>query len=162
LKANGFRSIWLDASFEHCWLNITFSRKERPLARDKNKARALFEERQKVYCLADFHFVVKADLTSVRGRENDLERDVFVTPAACSSAAPSATIKPRNIFATAVHVAGHTPPDGNDLYLMTDQGGRMKLKLFTVLIMMAALTRGRMRQERRGSREGSDRQAGRR
>jgi shikimate kinase len=64
LKDQGFRSIWLDASFEHCWLNITFSRKERPLARDKNKARALFEERQKVYCLADFHFVVKPDLTS--------------------------------------------------------------------------------------------------
>ena len=64
LKEHGFTSVWLDASFEHCWLNITFSRKERPLARDKTKAKALFDERQKVYCLADLHFVVRADYTS--------------------------------------------------------------------------------------------------
>ena len=64
LKDSGFTSVWLDASFEHCWLNITFSRKERPLARDKTKAKALFDERQKIYCLADLHFVVRADYTS--------------------------------------------------------------------------------------------------
>ena len=64
LKEHGFTSVWLDASFEHCWLNITFSRKERPLARDKTKAKALFDERQKIYCLADLHFVVRADYTS--------------------------------------------------------------------------------------------------
>ena len=36
LKAHGLTSVWLESTFEHCWLNISFSRKDRPLARDKN------------------------------------------------------------------------------------------------------------------------------
>jgi len=64
LKAHGFTGVWLEATFEHCWLNITFSRKERPLARNKAKARSLFDERQKVYCLADWHFIIRRDHTS--------------------------------------------------------------------------------------------------
>ena len=64
LKAHGFTSVWLESTFEHCWLNIAFSRKERPLARDKKKARRLFDERQEIYCLADWHFIVRSDYTS--------------------------------------------------------------------------------------------------
>jgi len=64
LKAHGYTTVWLESTFEHCWLNISNSRKERPLARDKQSTWKLFEERQKVYCLADWHFVVKADFTS--------------------------------------------------------------------------------------------------
>lgn len=64
IKAHDFTTVWLEATFEHCWLNITFSRKDRPLARDKKKARELFEERQKVYCLADWHFVIRPGNTS--------------------------------------------------------------------------------------------------
>jgi shikimate kinase len=64
IKAGSFESVWLEATFEHCWLNITFSRKQRPLARDKQKALQLFEERLKVYCLADSRFVVRNDSTS--------------------------------------------------------------------------------------------------
>lgn len=64
LKTSGFTSVWLESTFEHCWLNITFSRKDRPLARDKQSAFRLFEERQKVYCLADWHFIVRSDYTS--------------------------------------------------------------------------------------------------
>lgn len=64
LKSNGFTSVWLESSFEHCWLNISFSRKDRPLARDKVSARKLFDERQEVYCLADWHFIVRPDFTS--------------------------------------------------------------------------------------------------
>jgi shikimate kinase len=64
LKEHDFTSVWLESSFEHCWLNISFSRKDRPLARDKESARALFEERQEVYCLADWHFIVRPDFTS--------------------------------------------------------------------------------------------------
>jgi shikimate kinase len=60
----GFTSIWLESSFEHCWFNIKFSRKERPLARDKEKAKKLFEERQRIYCLADWHFLVRPGLNS--------------------------------------------------------------------------------------------------
>jgi shikimate kinase len=64
IKESGFTSVWLESSFEHCWYNIKFSRKSRPLARDKDAARLLFDERQKVYCLADWHFLIKPGLTS--------------------------------------------------------------------------------------------------
>lgn len=64
IRGKGVTSIWLDASFNHCWVNISRSRKERPLARNKAAAQKLFDERQEVYCLADWHFVVKPDLTS--------------------------------------------------------------------------------------------------
>ena len=64
LKASDYTTVWLEATFEHCWLNITFSKKDRPLARDKEKAIKLFEARQKVYCLADWHFVIRSGLTS--------------------------------------------------------------------------------------------------
>lgn len=64
LKASGYTSVWLDATFEHCWLNISFSRKERPLARDKQATMKLFEERQKVYCLADWHVTIRSGFTS--------------------------------------------------------------------------------------------------
>jgi len=64
IKTKGLTSIWLESTFEHCWYNIKGSHKERPLARDKQKARKLFEERKKVYCLADWHFVIKPEYSS--------------------------------------------------------------------------------------------------
>lgn len=64
IKMQSFTSIWLESSFEHCWQNIRFSRKERPLAKNKEQARKLFDERQKLYCLADWHFVIRPDFTS--------------------------------------------------------------------------------------------------
>lgn len=64
ISSNGYTSVWLESSFEHCWYNIKFSRKERPLARNKEQAKALFDERQKFYCLADWHFLIKPGLTS--------------------------------------------------------------------------------------------------
>ena len=64
IREHRFTSVWLESSFDHCWYNLKFSRKERPLARDKEAARALFEERQRSYCLADWHFVVQSGLTS--------------------------------------------------------------------------------------------------
>ena len=64
IQASGMTSIWLDATFDHCWNNIRRSRKERPLARNKEATRKLFDERQEIYCLADWHFVVKPDLSS--------------------------------------------------------------------------------------------------
>lgn len=71
LKASGYTSVWLESTFEHCWLNISFSKKDRPLARDKQSALRLFEERQKLYCLADWHFIVRPDYTSY-----DVARDI--------------------------------------------------------------------------------------
>jgi len=64
IKRAEFTSIWLESSFEHCWYNIKFSKKERPLARSKKAALKLFEERQKDYCLADVHLVIRPELNS--------------------------------------------------------------------------------------------------
>ncbi len=64
IKSRGFTTVWLESSFEHCWLNISASKRVRPLARNKSDARRLFEERQRVYCLADWHFIVKPEFNS--------------------------------------------------------------------------------------------------
>lgn len=56
--------IWLESSFEHCWQNIKNSKRERPIAKNKNHARKLFEERKKFYCLADWHYIVRPELNS--------------------------------------------------------------------------------------------------
>ncbi|HEY0658547.1 MAG TPA: shikimate kinase [Pyrinomonadaceae bacterium] len=64
IKKYDFTSVWLESSFEHCWQNIKFSKKERPLAKNKHEARFLFDEREKIYCLADWHFIVKPGFTS--------------------------------------------------------------------------------------------------
>lgn len=64
LRSHRFTTIWLESTFEHCWLNISFSHKDRPLARDRAGAEKLFNERQKVYCLAEWHFVVRPGSTS--------------------------------------------------------------------------------------------------
>lgn len=57
-------TVWLESTFEHCWFNIIQSRKERPLAKDKRRAKNLFDQRQKLYCLADWHFIIKPEFTS--------------------------------------------------------------------------------------------------
>lgn len=57
-------SVWLESTFEHCWRNISCSKQERPMAKDKKSVQKLFEERQKIYCLADWHLIVKPELTS--------------------------------------------------------------------------------------------------
>lgn len=64
IKDHKCTSIWLESDFEHCWRNITFSRTVRPLAKDKMTVKKLFDERNKVYCLADWHLVVRPELTS--------------------------------------------------------------------------------------------------
>ena len=64
LKKHGLTSVWLESTFQHCWRNIRMSKKERPLARNKVAARKLFDERQKLYALADWHFVIKPGFTS--------------------------------------------------------------------------------------------------
>ncbi len=64
IKKHKCTTVWLESSFEHCWFNIRQSRKERPLARDKRQAKRLFEQRQKVYCLADWHFIIKPEFNS--------------------------------------------------------------------------------------------------
>lgn len=64
LKQTGLTSVWLESTFQHCWRNIRMSRKERPLARDKSAAQKLFDERQKIYALADWHFIIRPEFNS--------------------------------------------------------------------------------------------------
>lgn len=64
IKNHECTTVWLESSFEHCWFNIRKSKKERPLAKDKRRAKKLFEQRQKIYCLADWHFIIKPEFTS--------------------------------------------------------------------------------------------------
>ncbi len=64
IKERNFTTVWLESTFEHCWRNIRSSKRERPLAKNKQHARQLFDERQRFYCLADWHFIIKPDLTS--------------------------------------------------------------------------------------------------
>jgi shikimate kinase len=64
IKEQNLTTVWLESSFEHCWRNIRMSKRERPLAKNKPDTLKLFEEREKLYCLADWHFIIKPDLTS--------------------------------------------------------------------------------------------------
>jgi shikimate kinase len=64
IRALGLTSVWLESTFEHCWTNIRKSRKKRPLAQNRAAALELFESRRAIYCLADWHFIVRPDLTS--------------------------------------------------------------------------------------------------
>jgi shikimate kinase len=65
IRKNGCTVVWLESTFEHCWRNIVTSKyRQRPLAKNRQMAEKLFADRQKIYCLSDWHFVVKAELTS--------------------------------------------------------------------------------------------------
>ena len=64
IKSRNYTTIWLESTFEHCWLNIAGSKRVRPLATNKVDAFRLFEERQRIYCLADWHFIIKPELNS--------------------------------------------------------------------------------------------------
>jgi shikimate kinase len=64
IKERNFTTVWLESSFEHCWRNIRLSKRDRPLAKNKLESRRLFDDRQRFYCLAVWHFIVKPDLTS--------------------------------------------------------------------------------------------------
>lgn len=64
IKTHDYTSVWLESSFDHCWQNIRLSKKERPLAQNKTQARKLFAEREKYYCLADWHFIIKPGFSS--------------------------------------------------------------------------------------------------
>ncbi len=76
IKSHGFISVWLESTFDHCWQNIKFSRKERPLAASKTQTQRLFEEREKLYCLADWHFIIKPGFNSY-DIANQIAEEVF-------------------------------------------------------------------------------------
>ncbi|MCA1613822.1 MAG: AAA family ATPase [Acidobacteria bacterium] len=57
-------TVWLDAPFELCWKRIAVhagrGERERPLARERERARALYDERRALYGLADARVEVGA------------------------------------------------------------------------------------------------------
>ncbi len=55
LHAHGCLTVWLDAPFELCWQRIAASPEARPLARDVESARRLYDERRALYGLAELH-----------------------------------------------------------------------------------------------------------
>lgn len=64
IKSAGYLTVWLEASFDHCWRNISRSRKKRPLASNRTEAAKLFEERKSLYCLADCHIIIRPGSSS--------------------------------------------------------------------------------------------------
>jgi hypothetical protein len=45
-------------------MNIQRSKKVRPLAKDRETTRRLFDERMASYCLAEWHFLIKPEYSS--------------------------------------------------------------------------------------------------
>lgn len=65
IKEHKCTSVWLESTFEHCWRNINASKKERPLVKNKRQVKTLFNDREKFYCLAEWHFIMKPGMTSL-------------------------------------------------------------------------------------------------
>lgn len=52
------RTIWLDVPFDICWQRIIEANENRPLARDENETRTLFDSRREVYRQAEIHIKI--------------------------------------------------------------------------------------------------------
>ena len=53
IRQYGWLSVWLDVPFDVCWARIEGSVEDRPLAKTREQAQALFDLRQPIYELAD-------------------------------------------------------------------------------------------------------------
>lgn len=52
-------TVWLDAPFELCWRRIMNAGRSRPLARDEQRARRLYDKRRALYGLAQLRIEVR-------------------------------------------------------------------------------------------------------
>lgn len=57
------RAVWLDTPFEVCWQRIAASGGERPLARDKEQARRLYQRRRPIYQMATLRVETSGELS---------------------------------------------------------------------------------------------------
>jgi shikimate kinase len=64
VNEHGGFTIWLNAPFELCWRRIESERTERPLGRDFNTARELYDRRRAFYDEATFHVEVSEEKTA--------------------------------------------------------------------------------------------------
>ena len=55
-------SVWLDEPFDVCWARIESSSEDRPLAKNREQALALYERRRPIYQLASIHVQNLEDL----------------------------------------------------------------------------------------------------
>lgn len=58
-------AVWLDAPFDLCWQRIEASAETRPLARTREVAEKLFDDRRSIYEQAHFHVAVSSSRTAV-------------------------------------------------------------------------------------------------
>ena len=61
-RKHGCLAVWLDAPFDLCWQRIGDVDDSRPFARDREKARRLYDERLAAYRLAELHVRVTPEL----------------------------------------------------------------------------------------------------
>ena len=64
-------SVWLDTPFEVCWARIETSAEDRPLAKIRSQALALYERRRPVYQLAMIHIRQEENLEDLVSRIED-------------------------------------------------------------------------------------------
>ena len=57
-------TVWLDAPFDLCWRRIKDGSNIRPLAREEDKARQLYDERRPLYSQAEFRMTVNGSLSA--------------------------------------------------------------------------------------------------
>jgi len=62
LCAHNSFTVWLDAGFELCWQRIVNEGSTRPLARDEQSARTLYEARREIYQLATLRIEITSAL----------------------------------------------------------------------------------------------------
>ena len=64
-------SVWLDVPFEVCWARIEESGDDRPLAKTRTQALAIYERRRPVYQFAMIHIHREDDLEDLVSRIQD-------------------------------------------------------------------------------------------
>jgi len=64
IAEHGAFTIWLDAPFALCWRRIEAGLQERPLARSREMAQALYTARQPIYELTDIRIPVRENESS--------------------------------------------------------------------------------------------------
>lgn len=55
IDREGAITVWIDAPFDLCWQRIRLAKNSRPLARTKEQAQKLYDERHPIYSLASLH-----------------------------------------------------------------------------------------------------------
>lgn len=67
LSEHGCMTIWLDASFQLCWMRITRElQRDRPLGKTRRRTRQLYDERRPLYGLAALRIDVNAERSAAK------------------------------------------------------------------------------------------------